>query len=143
MMRSACAEAPLAKDTRAMLPSCSKAMQRCPQCSTPAGSASASRSTRSARCNPNVAFQPAESVTYDRDIKTGLHHSTPYDENAEKPGCAVVSSHTARHFAIAPSGARETGRNLMTTAYSRAMVLVGRYASAQALLFTLSLVLAT
>src|SRR5215203_4298637 len=58
------ATTPLANDTRAMSPSCSKAMPRWPVWITFAGSRSDSMVTRSARCIPNVAFQPAESVTW-------------------------------------------------------------------------------
>ena len=54
---------PFANDTLATSPTCSKAMPRWPVCTTPAGRALARKSTKSARCIPKVAFQPAESVT--------------------------------------------------------------------------------
>src|SRR5688572_5164323 len=60
---SASARAPLAKRTRAMPPASSKPTARCPQRTTPAGSAAARKATRSARCMPKVAFQPEASVT--------------------------------------------------------------------------------
>src|SRR6266480_2524029 len=55
---------PFANDTRATSPICSQPIPRCPVRTTPGGSAAASISTRSARCMPNVAFQPEESVTW-------------------------------------------------------------------------------
>src|SRR5260221_11452819 len=63
MTRSDSTTAPFANDTRALSWSCSKPVHRRPVCTTPVGSAPAKSSIRSARCMPNVAFQPDESVT--------------------------------------------------------------------------------
>ena len=70
MTTSPSATAPLANDTRATSLVCSKPVPRCPVRTTPDGNALASISTRSARCMPKVAFQPAESVTWTGAIGT-------------------------------------------------------------------------